>query len=151
MRATTILETGGGIHNALPLLGDEPFLVVNADIFTDMPVPHVDLDTDDMGHLVMVQSPDYRDGGDFDLDEDRIRNGASQSLTFSGVAVYRPNFSTAARQGVSQSCRCCVKRQTRACYRDPCMRAYGPTSARRNDLSSCSGQCLGHCRISASI
>ena len=87
-----VLETGGGIHNALPLLGDEPFLVVNADIFTDMPVPDVALTKDDMGHLVMVHSPDYRDGGDFDLDNERIRNGASQSLTFSGVAVYRPEF-----------------------------------------------------------
>jgi MurNAc alpha-1-phosphate uridylyltransferase len=87
-----ILETGGGIHNALSLLGDEPFLVVNADIFTDMPVPDVTLSKDDMGHLVMVRSPDYRDGGDFDLDNERIRNGASQSLTFSGVAVYRPEF-----------------------------------------------------------
>lgn len=87
-----ILETGGGIHNALSLLGDEPFLVVNADIFTDMPVPDVTLSKDDMGHLVMVRSPDYRDGGDFDLDNERIRNGASQSLTFSGVAVYQPEF-----------------------------------------------------------
>ena len=87
-----VLETGGGIHNALPLLGDEPFLVVNADIFTDMPVPDVALAKDDMGHLVMVHSPEYRDGGDFDLDNERIRNGASQALTFSGVAVYRPEF-----------------------------------------------------------
>ena len=87
-----ILETGGGIHNALQQLGDEPFLVVNADILTDMPVPQVNLAADDMGHLVMVNSPEYRAGGDFDLDEGRIRNGASQSLTFSGVAVYRPEF-----------------------------------------------------------
>ena len=87
-----ILETGGGIHNALQQLGDEPFLVVNADILTDMPVPQVNLAADDMGHLVMVNSPEYRAGGDFDLDEGRIRNGESQSLTFSGVAVYRPEF-----------------------------------------------------------
>ena len=87
-----ILETGGGIHNALSLLGDKPFLVVNADILTDMPVPEVALTNVDMGHLVMVRSPDYRNGGDFDLDNERIRNGESQSLTFSGIAVYRPEF-----------------------------------------------------------
>lgn len=87
-----VLETGGGIHNALPLLGDEPFLVVNADILTNMPVPAMNLGTDDMGHLVMVKSPDYRDGGDFDIEDGRIRNGETQSLTFSGVAVYRPEF-----------------------------------------------------------
>jgi MurNAc alpha-1-phosphate uridylyltransferase len=87
-----ILETGGGIHKALPMLGNKPFLVVNADIYTDMPIPHVSLSRRDMGHLVMVPSPPYRDGGDFDVEDGRIRNGESQQLTFSGVAVYRPEF-----------------------------------------------------------
>ncbi len=87
-----VLETGGGIHKALPLLGGRPFLVVNADIYTEMPVPIVSLSESDMGHLVMVPSPDYRDGGDFDLDDGVISNGDSQSLTFSGVSVYRPEF-----------------------------------------------------------
>ena len=87
-----ILETGGGIHKALPLLGDEPFLVVNADIYTDMPVPTIELADEHVGHLVMVPSPDYRDGGDFDIEEGLIRNGETQRLTFSGVAMYRPSF-----------------------------------------------------------
>jgi MurNAc alpha-1-phosphate uridylyltransferase len=87
-----ILETGGGIFKALPTLGDEPFLVINADIFTDMPVPGVALAEDRLGHLVMVPSPEYRDGGDFDIDDGLIRTTTSQSLTFSGVAIYRPEF-----------------------------------------------------------
>jgi len=87
-----VLETGGGIHNALHLLGDDPFLVVNADIFTDMPVPDVDLRESSSGHLVLVPSPEYRDGGDFDLVDGLLRNSTSQSLTYSGVAVYRPEF-----------------------------------------------------------
>lgn len=87
-----ILETGGGIHKALPMLGDKPFLVVNADVYTDMPIPDVSLSRRDMGHLVMVPSPSYREGGDFDVENGRIRNGESQQLTFSGVAVYRPEF-----------------------------------------------------------
>jgi MurNAc alpha-1-phosphate uridylyltransferase len=87
-----ILETGGGIFKALPTLGDEPFLVINADIFTDMPVPDVVLADDHLGHLVMVPSPGYRDGGDFDIDDGLIRNTSTQSLTFSGVAIYRPGF-----------------------------------------------------------
>jgi MurNAc alpha-1-phosphate uridylyltransferase len=87
-----ILETGGGIFKALPTLGDEPFLVINADIFTDMPVPDVALAEDRLGHLVMVPSPEYRDGGDFDIDDGLIRTTTSQSLTFSGVAIYRPEF-----------------------------------------------------------
>ena len=87
-----ILETGGGIHKALPLLGNEPFLVVNGDIYTDMPVPDVSLDDDHLGHLVMVPTPDYREHGDFDIDRGLIRNAADADYTFSGVAVYRPDF-----------------------------------------------------------
>ena len=87
-----ILETGGGIHKALPMLGDDPFMVINADIFTDMPVPDIELADQHVGHLVMVPSPEYRDGGDFDIDDGLIRNGETQRLTFSGVAMYRPSF-----------------------------------------------------------
>lgn len=87
-----ILETGGGIHKALPMLGNEPFLVVNADIYTDMPVPDVTLHDDNLGHLVMVPTPGYRDNGDFNIEAGLIRNGADAAYTFSGVAVYRPEF-----------------------------------------------------------
>jgi MurNAc alpha-1-phosphate uridylyltransferase len=87
-----VLETGGGIHNALHLLGSDPFLVVNADIYTDMPVPDVALRENALGHLLLVPSPEYRDAGDFDLVDGLVRNSASPLLTFSGVAVYRPEF-----------------------------------------------------------
>lgn len=87
-----ILETGGGIHNALPQLGKDPFLVINADIFTEMPVPDVRLADEHLGHLVMVPSPTYREGGDFDIVDGLIRNTTAQALTFSGVAIYRPEF-----------------------------------------------------------
>lgn len=87
-----VLETGGGIHKALPMLGSDPFLVVNADIYTDMPVPDVELAPDSLGHLVMVPTPHYRDHGDFDLRDGLIRNSGAAKLTFSGVAIYRPAF-----------------------------------------------------------
>ena len=87
-----ILETGGGIHKALPLLGSEPFLVVNADIYTDMTVPNVTLADDHLGHLVMVPTPDYRDHGDFDLIDGLVRNSQNSIYTFSGVAIYRPEL-----------------------------------------------------------
>jgi len=87
-----ILETGGGIHKALPVLGNEPFLVVNADIYTDMPVPDVSLEDACLGHLVMVPTPDYREHGDFNIDAGLIRNDANATYTFSGVAIYRPKF-----------------------------------------------------------
>jgi N-acetyl-alpha-D-muramate 1-phosphate uridylyltransferase len=87
-----ILETGGGIHRALPLLGSEPFLVVNADIYTDMPLPPATLADADMGHLVLVPRPAHRQQGDFDLQEGRIACSDAAAYTFSGVAVYRPEF-----------------------------------------------------------
>jgi len=87
-----ILETGGGIHKALPVLGEEPFAVVNADILTDMPLPQPVLPHGVQGHLVMVPTPDYRQCGDFDLVDGLVRNGVEPSLTFSGVAIYRPEF-----------------------------------------------------------
>ena len=85
-----ILETGGGIHKALPMLGSDPFLVVNADIFTDMPVPEIELPNDAAGHLVLVPTPEYREQGDFSLREGIVGN--ERELTFSGVAIYRPDF-----------------------------------------------------------
>ncbi len=90
--ADNVLDTGGGIHRALPLLGDEPFLVVNADIYTDMQMPMPDLSEDMMGHLVLVPTPEHRSAGDFDLVNGLVRNGQNPELTFSGVAIYRPEF-----------------------------------------------------------
>ena len=87
-----VLETGGGIHKALPKLGDEPFLVVNADVYTDMPVPDVVLADGHLGHLVMVPTPDYRAHGDFDIQDGLVRNAVEPAFTFSGVAIYRPEF-----------------------------------------------------------
>lgn len=86
----SVLETGGGIHRALPALGDAAFLVVNADIFTDMPVTGIHLEPNHLGHLVLVPTPGYRDHGDFALEGGRVGNDGSRDLTFSGVAVYRP-------------------------------------------------------------
>ena len=87
-----ILETGGGIHRALPMLGAEPFLVVNADIYTDMPFPGTDLAPGDLGHLVLVPTPDHKSQGDFLFADGRVGNADAPDLTFSGVAVYRPEF-----------------------------------------------------------
>ena len=87
-----ILETGGGIHRALPLLGRDPFLVVNADIYTDMPLPPADLSGTDLGHLVLVPRPANKRHGDFDLRDGRICESTDAAHTFSGVAVYRPEF-----------------------------------------------------------
>ncbi len=87
-----VLETGGGIRKALPFLESGSFLVVNADIFTDMPLPCFELADNCLGHLVMVPTPDYRERGDFDIRDGLICNDDSAAFTFSGVAIYRPEL-----------------------------------------------------------
>ena len=94
-----ILETGGGIHRALPMLGSDPFLVVNADIYTDMPLTGIELAGSDLAHLVLVPTPADKAGGDFALDGSRVRNDGDELLTFSGVSMYRPEFFTGCEPG----------------------------------------------------
>ncbi len=93
-----ILETGGGIERALPMLGDAPFLVVNGDVFTDMPLPTA-LADDCEGHLVLVPKPDYKEYGDFDLVDGKIVVADTPGYTFSGIALYRPEFFSACTPG----------------------------------------------------
>lgn len=87
-----ILETGGGIVKALPLLGNGPFLVINSDIFTDMPVPRARLHDDHLGHLVTVPKPAHLEHGDFDVEDGLIRRTGNCRFTFAGFAIYRPEF-----------------------------------------------------------
>ena len=94
-----VLETGGGIHKALPILGEDPFVVINADVLTDMPVPQATLGDEMLGHLVLVPRPDYRSHGDFDLQDGLVRNSATPDLTFSGIAIYRPELFSGCEAG----------------------------------------------------
>lgn len=87
-----VLETGGGIHKALPLLGDDPFLVVNSDIFTDMPVPAIRLRDEHLGHLVTVPRPGYLEHGDFNIEDGLIRRTENPRYTYAGFAIYRPEL-----------------------------------------------------------
>jgi len=87
-----VLETGGGVYRALPMLGSDPFLVINADIYSDIPVPDIDLAANDFGHLVLVDKPGYRTRGDFDLENGRVRDVKWPPLIFAGVAIYDPAF-----------------------------------------------------------
>jgi N-acetyl-alpha-D-muramate 1-phosphate uridylyltransferase len=87
-----ILETGGGIRRALPLLGREPFWVLNADVFSDFPLPTLALAERSLGHLVLVPTPSHKPRGDFDLVDGKARRSPAPVLTFSGMAAYRPEL-----------------------------------------------------------
>ena len=86
------LETAGGIFRALPLLGNQPFLVLNGDVFTDFPVAGAALREDREAHLVLVPNPPQHPQGDFGLEEDLATPSAAVRYTFAGIAVYRPEF-----------------------------------------------------------
>lgn len=87
------LETAGGITTALPLLGDEPFLVVNGDVYCDVYFGRFFGLTATFAHLVMVENPAHHTGGDFSLDGDRVvyANG-EQTFTYAGIGVFSPSF-----------------------------------------------------------
>ena len=86
------LETGGGILNALPLLGEAPFLAVSADIYTDFPFASLPSDPEGLAHLVLVDNPPHNPGGDFAVDDGKLRDDGEEKLTFSGIGVYRPEL-----------------------------------------------------------
>lgn len=86
------LETAGGIIQALPLLGDDPFLVINCDIWCDHPLSFAELPHDKQAHLVLVDNPSHNLTGDFAYEHGRILNVGKNSLTFSGIGIYDPGL-----------------------------------------------------------
>lgn len=86
------LETGGGILQALPLLGAEPFLVVSGDVVTDFPLASLPLQPAGLAHLVLVRNPDFHPHGDFGLCDGYVDMEAKPAHTFANVGVYRPEL-----------------------------------------------------------
>lgn len=87
------LETGGGILRALPLLGDDPFILVNGDIFTDYGFANLCRPLPGLAHLVLLDNPAHHPQGDFTLLADGQLTDAQPgqpSLTYSGIAVLSP-------------------------------------------------------------
>ena len=93
------LETGGGIMNALPLLGNQPFVTVNADIYTDFDFNQLSFEQVSYLHLVLVNTnPALAHHGDFGLKDKQLINSA-RDYTFSGIACYHPQIFSRCQPG----------------------------------------------------
>ena len=86
------LETAGGIIHALPMLGNKPFLVMNADIWCDHPLSFAKLSNNKLAHLVLVDNPGHNPKGDFAYEFGKVYNTGKNLLTFSGIGIYDPNL-----------------------------------------------------------
>jgi MurNAc alpha-1-phosphate uridylyltransferase len=86
------LETGGGIFQALPLLGPEPFLVVNGDTFTDIDVSTLRLSTAADARLVLVPNPPQHPRGDFGLAGEAVVDREPRPFTYSGIGIFSPRL-----------------------------------------------------------
>jgi N-acetyl-alpha-D-muramate 1-phosphate uridylyltransferase len=97
------LETAGGIKQAIKYLGDEPFAVINADIFSDYnykKIKNRSLENKRIGHLVLVNNPEHNLKGDFGIMDDGILTmNSERPLTFSGIAIYDPKFFSELTEG----------------------------------------------------
>ena len=89
---TSALETGGGILRALPLLGPDPFLVINGDVWADIALTDLQLGANDLAQLVLVANPPQHPHGDFVLRAGRVQETGTPRLTFSGIGLYRPEL-----------------------------------------------------------
>jgi len=93
------LETAGGIKRALPLLGEEPFVVVNGDVWSDFEFSSLPSMPVGLAHLVLVDNPEFHPDGDFSLAQGDVRCDGVSKLTFSGIGVYRAELFEALPEG----------------------------------------------------
>ena len=85
-------DVGGGIINALPLLGESPFIVASADVWSDYPFRRLLGRPKGLVHLVLVDNPPFHPRGDFVLEGERVSSSGMPRLTYSGIGVYRPEL-----------------------------------------------------------
>jgi MurNAc alpha-1-phosphate uridylyltransferase len=95
------LETAGGIANALELLGREPFLLVNADVYCECDFARLKTTrlNQNLAHLVLVPNPPHRSGGDFSLRAGMVGDAAAPRYTYAGVALMAPALVAPVKRG----------------------------------------------------
>ncbi|MCW8876743.1 MAG: nucleotidyltransferase family protein [Kangiellaceae bacterium] len=99
-REETPLETAGGIIKALPLLGDDPFIIINGDVWCDIDISTLTeggalkkLKTgENLAHLVLVENPLQNPGGDFGLENHQIVNQSDKMFTYAGISIIHPKL-----------------------------------------------------------
>ena len=87
------LETAGGIAKALPLLGDEPFFLVNGDVYCEQEFASLQLRDDELACLLLTANPEHHPEGDFAIDADQklsMKQSGEQSFTFAGISLMHP-------------------------------------------------------------
>jgi len=95
------LETGGGLLNALPLLGPEPVLAISGDVWCDADFAALPAEPEGHGHLLMMDNPAHHPGGDFRLDaQGRLHADGEPRLTYSGIGVFRRELLDGWREAV---------------------------------------------------
>jgi MurNAc alpha-1-phosphate uridylyltransferase len=95
------LETAGGIRRALPLLGQGPFLVVNADTWTDLDFGALARRIPRAAHIVLVPNPAHHAAGDFGLEGPVVTESARRRLTYAGIGVFQPGLFAGLGDGVT--------------------------------------------------
>lgn len=92
-REPSLLEVGGGICQALPLLGTSPFVIVNGDIWTDYPFLQLPTTLEGLAHLVLVDNPSHHVNGDFTLQTNgQLTRQGQSTLTYSGISLLHPDL-----------------------------------------------------------
>ena len=88
-----LLGTGGGVGNALTIIGNEPFILLSSDVWTDFHFSDLSLDSGILAHLVLVENPEDNPEGDMFLEGNKVNTeGRGKSLTFSGLALIDPKL-----------------------------------------------------------
>lgn len=95
------IGTGAGIQQALPLLGDKPFILLSGDIWTDYPFKNLLKESPQLAHLVMVENPTYNHEGDFGLGGDGLLHLNPPKLTYGNIAVLHPQLFVQTPKGES--------------------------------------------------
>lgn len=100
----TPLETGGGLLNALPMLGAEPVLAISGDVWCDADFAALPAQPDGLAHLLMVDNPAHHSSGDFRLDaQGRLHADGEPRLTYSGIGVFRRELLDGWREAVGDA------------------------------------------------